>query len=217
MAPPPLSPAAPTAPSSRFLSLPQTILEDIAFYLADLSPLGPPTALINLLLTHSAFASLRHSPHLYARIYRLKFDASALHRRSSRAEKDSLAVVWALAARLKAYCQALTLIKRGDVLPRPSDARSSEMTPEQAIHIAFVMLVENDGRNAAHLVHYAGIRAFAERYVRERVWAPDNLDDGWPKEGTVAHGVPVGEALWVWWLTTDPGASNYSLLCHSLP
>src|SRR6266849_6756194 len=67
-----------------FDSIPQEVLENIAFYAVASNPLGPPRELAPLLLVnrrlHAALSSASN-PHLHSRIFACKFDTAALVRR----------------------------------------------------------------------------------------------------------------------------------------
>lgn len=66
---------------------------------------------------------------------------------------------------------------------------------------AFLMMVESDGKNEAQLLEWAGLKTFADRFVRERLWEGRDNYNGWPAES-----VTNSLALWLMWLTTDEGA-----------
>src|SRR5258707_10629751 len=64
--------------------LPSDVLDHIAYFLGSDPFLGPPAALVPLLLTNRGLnsrLSLRSNAHLYGRIFRLKYDTSAAQRR----------------------------------------------------------------------------------------------------------------------------------------
>ena len=102
------------AGESAFENIPASVLERIAFLLAtsghDGSFLGPPSAITPLLLTSSSVnqkLSYKFTSHLYATIFRYKFDTGAVARR--------LSLRWtttrALRAELIKRCCALNRIK----------------------------------------------------------------------------------------------------------
>src|SRR6266576_2676906 len=67
-----------------FDSIPQEVLENIAFYAVASNPIGPPRELAPLLLINrrlNAALSSASNPHLHSRIFACKFDSAALVRR----------------------------------------------------------------------------------------------------------------------------------------
>lgn len=181
----------PVDQTSLFCRLPLPVLENIGLEVSVVNPLGPPTDLVSLLLTckhvHS-FLGFPHNRHLYARIFRAKFDYRAAFRRfGARATYTAN-----LANQLRIYCQCLTHIRRGDIM--------SNHTP-RFLWAAFLMMVESDGKNEAQLLEWAGLKTFADRFVRERLWEGRDNYNGWPAES-----VTNSLALWLMWLTTDEGA-----------
>ncbi|KAG9310953.1 hypothetical protein JVU11DRAFT_8827 [Chiua virens] len=71
-------------PSTSLDSVPQEVLEHIAFFAATQSPTGPPSGLLPILLScraiHQAL-SLEANPYLYARIFNYEFDTDSAFRR----------------------------------------------------------------------------------------------------------------------------------------
>ncbi|KAI0800011.1 hypothetical protein C8Q74DRAFT_1192861 [Fomes fomentarius] len=175
---------------SSFSTLPLEVLEHIAYHLALVDLHGPPTHLLSLLCTSKSIyhaLSIQRSPHLYARIFRAKFDCSAVAPRFT--QQATYAPV--LANQLVRYCLALKNIRRGDIYS-PSLLKT--------FYRAFALCSENDGRNAEQL-DWAGLSQFVERYVFERLWegrASPSYNQ-WPVES--------GEnafALWLYWYSLTP-------------
>ena len=178
------------APPS-FPALPLDVLENIAYHLALIDPYGPSTHLVPLLCTNSflySSLSLRHNPHLYARIFRAKFD----HRAAGRRLTEDATYSAAQANQLVRYCHALKDISSGDIYsPRLL----------KTFYRAFALCSENDGRNAQQL-EWAGLSQFVERYVFERLWDGREDHNNWPLES--------GEnafALWLYWYSLTPRTS----------
>ena len=168
---------------SSLCTLPAYVLEDIAVYTLD--PLGPPKELLSLLLTCRSLYNALSLPHLYAQIFRFKFDwTSAKRRIGNRANYPSN-----LAQQLKVYCRTLQAVRSGDI---------HAATLLDTLWNAFFMMIENDGRNAAQLLNYAGLKAFAKRLVFERLW--EDMRYGWPVQ-KAANSL----ALWLYWFSTDAG------------
>lgn len=179
----------PVIQTSMLCSAPQDILTAIALELVELDPLGPPFQLLPFLLTcRSIYQNLcfDNARHLYANVFRFKFDHRApLRRFGPRAIQSSN-----VAQQLKQYCYALQVIRRGDI------------HVEGIVHVfwqAFFMMSENDGRNACQL-KWAGLSNFVYRFVRERLWEDRHLTNGWPGETTVN-----ALALWLMWFVFNEG------------
>ncbi len=67
-------------------------------------------------------------------------------------------------------------------------------------------MMENDGRNAAQLMEWAGLKLFVDRFVRTRLL--DGATNGWPRENIINS-----LAVWLLYATTDEGVFlPYTLL-----
>ena len=154
--------------------LPLEILDNIAFWVAtgDLS-ISSLNDLIPLLLLDretNGFLSFDSNPPLYARIYATKFDTKTATRRLG-------------GKKLTAHSLAAELKKRSVHL-RAIRALSFELELiEPAIWTAFVMMLENDGKNERLLLHYAQIARWLELYWIEVSTA--FREDGWPSNSLV--------------------------------
>ncbi|KAJ7231864.1 hypothetical protein B0H12DRAFT_1146219 [Mycena haematopus] len=159
-------------------SIPAEVLEHIAFQLTCLQPLGPPSGLVPLLLTcKTVHIRLSSNSALYARIFQFKFDSSAVRRRAFHPTPAQYH------DQLVLYCTQLQRL-RGPVW-RDCD---------EVLFSAYLMMLENDGRNAAQLVH-AGLDSYLDIFVRTRLW--DDRSHGWPTDNTA-----TACALWLVWMTT---------------
>ncbi|OBZ78982.1 hypothetical protein A0H81_01315 [Grifola frondosa] len=182
----PLPPAIGMAyQSSRLLALPGELLETVALEVALFDPLGPPHHLLPLLLTcrplNHAFA-FTHNPTLYSRMFHCKFDTQAARRRCP-GMKHSPAKV---AAQLRQYLDTMKHIRACDIYcPNLIDVLWS----------AFIMLVENDGRNEEQLA-WAGLDAFLDEYITTRLLEGRHSIGGWPLESTRNTLV-----IWLYWLS----------------
>ncbi|PPQ75458.1 hypothetical protein CVT26_016105, partial [Gymnopilus dilepis] len=164
------------------LRLPPELIDTIAFTLVAHTPLGPPAALLPLLLTHSSLHTQLTSAPFLARIARLKLDTAAVTRRLfSPSPAD-------LAEHLVHACRVLQALRAGDV---------SDLDVEDTLASALLLMLDNDGRNYAQLRH-AGVHVFVERYVRQRLWEGREGNFGWP-----LHSKANATALWLLWLTTE--------------
>ncbi|KAJ7490732.1 hypothetical protein FB451DRAFT_1552353 [Mycena latifolia] len=166
---------------SPLCAVPPEILEHIAYELTCLTPLGPPAALVPLLLACRAVnRRLSGNATLYSRIFKFKFDSGAVKRRAFNPTPNQY---W---DQLVLYCTQLQKL-RGMV--GTDDC-------EDVLFCAYLMMLENDGRNAAQL-EYAGLDSYLDIFVRTRIWDSTLTSHGWPSD-SVANAC----ALWLMWMTT---------------
>ena len=170
----------------RFHNLPNELLQNIAFLIAAHNPLGPPAQLIPLLSVSKHVYNALWSPKaaLKARLFRLKFDTSAVSRRSFSPYDIHLS------DQLEFYCRVLQIVKSGDVYHKDV---------ANLLFAAYVMMLDNDGKNFAQL-ESAGIALFIDRFIRLRLWDDRSAEGnaGWPVPSQVNRC-----ALWLAWLTMD--------------
>ncbi|EMD32612.1 hypothetical protein CERSUDRAFT_99341 [Gelatoporia subvermispora B] len=174
--------------SSRLCTIPTIILEHIALELALLDPLGPPAHLIPLLQTcKHVNAVLSHVTNnaLYGAIFTLKFDKRAANRRLG----EEAVYSSNLSSQLRKQCIALGRIRSGDI---------SSPFIEEDFWTAFIMMLENDGKNAAQLLEYAKLDALVEQFLHTRLWEGREQSSGWPAEST-ANAL----AVWLCWMCID--------------
>jgi hypothetical protein len=215
-----------------FDSIPQEVLENIAFYAVASDPLGPPRELAPLLLVNrrlNAALSSVSNPHLHSRIFACKFDAAALVRRLGPGNKTTarkLAVelrrrcVQLARLRAKVGCTIGALEGEGEGEETNSsqknknmNGRSGEgMTDEgmRALHemlwTAYVMMLENEGKNERQLREYARL----DGWLRAFWFAEDGAsfarleirDNAWPPYNDLAD-----VTMWLFWFLLKPGAS----------
>lgn len=168
---------------STLCAIPPEILENIVYELTCLDPLGPPSALLPLLLTCKTVKNrLAGNATLFARIFRFKFDSSAVRRRAFNPTPaqyfDELVL----------YCTQLQKLRA----PVVDDY-------DEVLFGAYLMMLENDGRNAAQLAH-AGLDSYLDSFVRTRLWDDRYNSHGWPTDNTAS-----ACALWLVWMTTTEG------------
>ncbi|KAJ8073010.1 hypothetical protein PM082_019878 [Marasmius tenuissimus] len=123
--------------------LPPDVLQDIASLIATSNILDSERNLFPFLITCSSIynsLSLAAAPHLYARIFRVKFDTGALFRRLGTLT-DSL-----LAKELERRYRFLARARRFRRRKSPTIILSSE-----DLRVALRMTLEDDGLNTAHL------------------------------------------------------------------
>ncbi|KAJ6487202.1 hypothetical protein C8R47DRAFT_1128044 [Mycena vitilis] len=160
--------------------IPAEILEHIAYQLTCLDPLGPPAALGPLLQTcKTVKGRLAGNATLYSRIFKYKFDSSAVRRRAFDPTPKQYY------DQLRLYCTQLRKLQ-GQVR---DDC-------DEVLFCAYLMMLENDGRNAAQLEH-AGLDSYLDIFVRTRLWDDSHKSHGWPTDNTAS-----ACALWLVWMTT---------------
>ncbi|GJJ06053.1 hypothetical protein Clacol_000241 [Clathrus columnatus] len=180
---------------SGFERLPEHILEDIVLFAVDATFPGPPTPLASLLRVSKKVSSIltqKRNPILYARIFVSKFDIAAPCRRFGKSALD-------------VNQQARECIRRFKCLRRfrfnsyPEDENVSSPLCED-LWIAYLMFLENDGKNIAQLIGYAHIDIFARDFVktsgRLHIGATENA--GWTVDNETN-----ALALWLFWFTDD--------------
>ncbi|KIM61866.1 hypothetical protein SCLCIDRAFT_120843 [Scleroderma citrinum Foug A] len=180
--------------------LPQEILEHIAYFVATECFVGPPSCLPHLLSTcrtiHRSL-SFDNNPVLYARTFKYKFDCQAAMRRLGSRMTDP----GTLANELRKRCTFLKLIrKRFGARAERSAKRGG---PPDLLHdllwLAYLMMLENDGKNEQQLREYANLEGWLMEY-----WFDDEgsslasrriKQDQWPLEDE-----KNSIAMWLLWL-----------------
>ena len=180
-------------PASLFCTrLHGDIIVRIVLELAHNEPLGPPRHLPPLFLLCRLVTDIlnAHRKAILADIFRARFDTSAaLRRLGPSALKTS-----ALAFQLKKHTLALKRLRHCDF---DSDALLGDLWT------AYILFMENDGRNYAHLVEYSRIHLLLDRFMEDkRLWnLRQRWGSGWPLELT-----PNALVVWLLWFTMTPGA-----------
>lgn len=184
---------------SFLTSIPLEIFNRIVFELTCLEPLGPPTIIIPLMQTcRSIYEALLSDNNrcLYSMIYRHKFDVSAVMRRAF----DPTPMQCIL--QLRRILAAMRLFRSGDIYVDKRQSQDDGLGLNEALNTAFVMMLDDDGRNAVQLLLWARADVFIRNFVARRLYEGFQYNDGWPLDGeNIAH------ALWVMWLLTSEGAS----------
>jgi hypothetical protein len=141
-------------------------LEHIAYFACTNDLLGPPSAIVPLLLTtrqiHTSLA-LASNHHLYARIFAAKFDTAAP---LARFGEDRL-TAWALADELRRRCVVLQRLRArvdSTTHARHADAAEGKMSVYDTLFTAYVMLLENEGRNKLQLVEYGRMKEWIHEF-----------------------------------------------------
>jgi len=153
--------------------LPFEVLEDVAFWVAiENTSIVAPSGLIPLLLLGretSKFLSFDSNHPLYARIYATKFDTKTTTRRLGKGRLTARG----MAEELKKRCVHLRAIR----------TLSFELELiEPAIWTAFVMMLENDGKNERLLLEHTQLTHWLKHYwvaisstLEEEGWPTNNL------------------------------------------
>ena len=202
----------PTGFMNGFLSLssvPQEVLEHIAFFTATGTFLGPPSSLLPLLLTSrpiNASLSITANHHLYADIFCHKFDTAAP---LARLGLDRL-TSWALADELRRRCVVLQRLRNrldSTTHARHADGADNRMSVYDVLFTAYIMMLENGGKNKRQLVDYGLIVP----WIREFWFNPHgsslaiyNIRTGqWP-----LNCPETALGMWLFWFLLKTGASN---------
>lgn len=199
----------PTGPPamSTLSSVPQEVLEQIAFYAAVNTFLGPPRGLTSLLSvdrrTHAAL-SMSSNPYFWSRIFAFKFDLAPAVRRL--AECGRTVGPAEICEELKLRCSLLRTVRnRADAL-----ATSYALSPthrdslRSVLWMAYLMMLENDGKNERQLREYAGFDGWLKYFLFDlhgaslAAWSVKM--DLWPPNDERS-----ALALWLFWYMLKPG------------
>lgn len=156
---------------SPILELPQEILQKIAMYAVDDSPLGPPRELHSLLLTCKTFRkylSPQNASELYFSVFGQQF--------------DSLAPQCRLGHQVARENTALELSRRFSALQVSRSPSSDDQSLSEALWIAYLMVEDQDAsqKNIQQLVR-AGFPAFLDSYLLDHLYDDGTVEkNGWP-------------------------------------
>ncbi|KAJ7827891.1 hypothetical protein B0H14DRAFT_3719942, partial [Mycena olivaceomarginata] len=182
-------------------TVPHEILERIAFISATETLLGPPSALVPLLAAnrqiHSRL-SFTSNKYLYARIFSSKFDVGPSSRRFI--DHSSPAV---LARELIQRFRVLNRIRaRMDSGARPGSAGNGDSVHELLFH-AYLMMLENTGKNELQLRDYARMGDWLRDYLFEEHFSSrprlTTHVEHWPP-----HNEHTSLAMWLFWFLLRP-------------
>ncbi|KAF9484156.1 hypothetical protein BDN70DRAFT_826067 [Pholiota conissans] len=152
--------------STSLNTVPQEVLEHIAYFTGTDDFLGPPSSIIPLLLTNRHIhtnLSIVANHHLYARIFADKFDTAAP---LARFGEDRLTAP-ALAGELRRRCMVLHRLRtRTDSTThaRHADGAEEKTTLCDILFTVYVMLIENEGRNKRQLVEYGQAKEWIQEF-----------------------------------------------------
>lgn len=184
-----------------FLRLPPEVFNEVVFELAASQPLGPPYAVHPLFLTcHATYdlISTRFNTLLWSRVFRYKFDSSAVTRRAFAPTPQQCV------DQLIQYCEAMQVIRRANSYTAPMFEGGVEVFDdlelEDALTIALVMMMEDDGRNMKQLEEWAGLRPLLWHNIRHRLYEGSKDNRGWAFENRINI-----TTMWLMWMMSTEG------------
>ncbi|KAJ7146189.1 hypothetical protein C8R44DRAFT_690496 [Mycena epipterygia] len=181
-------------------TVPTEILERIAFISATDTLVGPPSTLMTLVAANrqiNARLSFTSNQYLYARIFAFKFDMGPSSRRFT--DQSSPAV---LAHELIHRFRVLQRFRTNVDSARPESAGNGDSVHE-ALFQAYLMMLENTGKNEQQLREYARMGDWLRGYlfeehfpVRSRL---STQVEHWPP-----HNDHTSLAMWLFWFLLRP-------------
>lgn len=196
-------------------TVPQEVLEHIAFFAATDAFLGPPSALIPLLVTnrkiHSRL-SITSNHHLYAHIFVHKFDLVHPLRRLGVGRTTPTV----LARELQRRCMALKRIRErldANICTSSSVRDWGRESLHSLLFHVYLLMLENEGKNELQLREYARIDNWLREYWFHEHGASSALSyikrDQWPPNNQ-----ETSLAMWLFWFLLKPGQRT-CLIRHS--
>ncbi|KAF7977139.1 hypothetical protein HWV62_4543 [Athelia sp. TMB] len=166
------------------------VLSTIGLYAGINCALGPPTDLVALLSSSQALycvLSYRANQHLWAAVFSVKFDTSAVERRLGERWTTS----GCIAAEGRKRFSALQRIRRG-IVAHSAGGHLADLW------VAYLMMLESDGWNESQLIEWANLPAYLYQVVAYRAATPHGSSVLWfsDTEGTAL-------ALWLLWMTSS--------------
>ncbi len=195
--------------SLSFSRLPQEVLDEVAYLLGSDNFYGPPSSLMSLVLTSRHLysrLSFRLNHHLYASIFRFKFDTAAAEARFGSDRLTS----WALADELRRRCIVLKRLRAridSTTTTRHGCGGESKMSLRDVLFTAYILVLENDGKNMAQLENYGRL----EDWIREFWFDPHGSSlaiysmrtGGWPFDR-----IETALGMWLYWFMLKPGEQS---------
>ena len=174
-----------TGPLSAFERLVPDVLREITIWTISATDLGPPTDLLSILLLskHVHAILMGPSPNCLIesrQLFLLKFDNAAPVRRFGAFRSG--------AEYMDELCRRFTVLKNIRHAQAHTPRSSEEL--ERDLSVALMMMLEDDGRNAQHLIHWAHLPKLLERLVAQQQGFSNN-------RRTALDSVLV----WLLWLT----------------
>jgi hypothetical protein len=185
-------------------TLPTEILEQIAYFVGTESFLGPPSSLAKLSSANRAIhssLSVATNIHLYACIFRFKFDTGHVVRRLG--AKNVTAA--ALSSELVQRCVHLKRIRaRTDSRAVHAPFHRHKTTLKETLWTAYLMMLENEGNNEQQLIEYARLEDWLKEYWTDERGASNVhaflLGGLWPLESD-----ENALAMWLFWFLIQSG------------
>lgn len=192
------------SPLSRLESAPQEIIQEIAFHVALVSFLGPPTDLVAFLRLSKRIYTVtngNHNHQLHARIFRSKFDIHAIPRRFGHDFAGTREQADELVRRFKGLKRI-----RNNNYPRHSSGDGDDGGLRVDMWMAYIMFLESDGNNALQLIQYAHIDRFALDFVRigGRLHDEAQQNMGWVVDNEIN-----ALGMWLFWFTDNGSIQPY--------
>lgn len=189
-------------------SIPQEVLEHIAFFAATDNLLGPPSNLLPLLVTSRRIysrLSITSNPHLYARVFAFKFDLQPALKRLG---IDSVSPT-AVSVELRERFVYLKRIKARTDAYNTKGGTKPQDTLHQLLFRVYIWLLESEEKNERQLREYARIDSWLHEYWFNYDGASNAMhlmrDDKWPINDRNA-----ALAMWLYWLLLRPGKTSVS-------
>ncbi|KAG6835340.1 hypothetical protein H0H93_002501 [Arthromyces matolae] len=174
--------------SPCLLTVPIEVLHHIAEDLAVLTPLGPPSSIVPLMLTCSTLnsrLSVARNPTLFAAIYRRRLDHTAIERRVGRPTLSQ----WARWG--SRVFEAMRIFRRGDIW-------YDEPQLLEALRVGVMFMLDDDGKNVRQMLLWARADVFVQKLVMERIYERAHENQGWPRETPL-----IAYALQLWYLLSS--------------
>lgn len=187
-------------------TVPQEILERIAFISATDTLVGPPSTLATLSSANRqihASLSFASNQYLYARIFSAKFDVGTSPHRFSKRSSPTI-----LAHELIHRFRVLHRIRaKLDAAEKPGSAGDGDSVHELLYH-AYIMMLENAGKNEQQLRDYARMGDWLRGYLFDENFTahskiPTHVEQ-WPP-----HNDHTSLAMWVFWFLLRSGESRH--------
>ncbi|KAG2005671.1 hypothetical protein CC2G_002058 [Coprinopsis cinerea AmutBmut pab1-1] len=189
--------------------IPPEILEYIAYLAATDDLLGPPQHLIPLLLAnrkiHSTLSSVSN-PHLYASIFEAKFDVCLAKKRLGEHRLTPKVLARELQRRMVLLKRIYGLSGSTDPSAHDNPQEQEQGTDEvvdEVLLTAYLMMLENQGRNHSQLRDYAQISKWLRYFwfhERGRSAAISSVRKGeWPSNTT-----RTALGMWLFWFFMKP-------------
>ncbi|THV03500.1 hypothetical protein K435DRAFT_962385 [Dendrothele bispora CBS 962.96] len=189
-------------------TVPQEILEKIAYFCATSNTIGPPSGLGSLIATsrwtHNCL-SVKSNPYLYRGIFAFKFDLTVYKRRlgtNSYISNDSLS------QELQQRFICLKKLREGyGSQSSDSEHVGEPFTRRELLLRAYLLALENEGQNERQLREYARMDLWLKNYLFDGSGASQARialeSDEWPVQNEDTR-----LAMWLFWFLLKPEEYN---------